>query len=67
MSKSKTPAPLCVPLTLGVPQCSVLGSVPFLLYINDMIDPQTRCALFILLTIQEFLHPTATLTMAMPQ
>ena len=31
------------------------------------IDPQTRCALFILLMIQQFLHPILTLTMFIPQ
>ena len=31
------------------------------------IDRQTRCALFILLTIQQFLHPTVTLMVFMPQ
>ena len=31
------------------------------------INPQTRCALLILLIIQQFLHLTLTLTMFMPQ
>ena len=53
-------------IKLGVPQGPVLG--PVLLFCLSMacINPQTRCALFILLTIQQFLHPTVTLTMFMP-
>ena len=36
ISQSKTAAPLCQTLHLGVLQGSMLGSVHFLLYINDM-------------------------------
>ena len=54
-------------ITLDVPQGYVLGPVFFQLYFNDMIwDPQIRFVLFILMMLQQFLHPTVTLTMSMP-
>ena len=54
-------------ITLAIPQDSVLGPIHFLLSINDMHKSSDRCVLFILLTIQQFLHPTVILTMFMPQ
>ena len=63
MSQSRTAVPLYMSnITLGVPSGLVLGPVLFLYILMTCIDPQIRCAWFNLMTIQQFLHPTVTLT-----
>ena len=47
-------------IALGVLQGSVFGAILFLLYINDMYRYSNQMCLFILLTIQQFFHPTVT-------
>ena len=54
-------------ITLDVLQGSLLGPVLFLLCLNDMHKSLNHCALFILLMIKQFVHPTVTLTVFMPQ
>ena len=54
-------------ITVGVPQGSVLvGPSNFFCIPMTCIDPQIKCGLLILGIIQQFLHPTVTLTMPMP-
>ena len=54
-------------ITLGVPKAQCWAQYFFFCTSTTCIDPQTSCALFILLTIQQFLHPTVTLMVFMPQ
>ena len=57
-------------LPQGVRYTARLGVGPSTFFVctsMTCIDPQTSSALFILLTIQQFLHPTLTLTVFMPQ
>ena len=62
----------CVPHNISVSELKryvIHATAQYFFYCTSMtcIDPQTRCALFILPTIQQFLHPTVTSTMFMPQ
>ena len=67
MSKSKTSAPLCQTLhsVFRKAQCWA----QYFLFCTSMtcIDPQTSSTVFILLTIQQFLYLTVTLTVFIPQ
>ena len=65
MTESKTPVPLCQTLRCCYARLSV-GPVLFLLCINDMHRSSTGRLFFILLTIQQFLHPTLTLKCSWP-
>ena len=68
MSQSKTPVHL--QYIKYYIRCSAgLGVAPSTFFCISMtrVDPPSRCALFILLTIQKFLHPTVTLIVFMPQ
>ena len=67
MSQSKTPAPLCQILHWVFPKGRCWAKYFFFWTSMSCIDPQTNCALFILPTIQQFLHPTVTSTMFTPQ
>ena len=67
MPQSITPVPLHQTLhyVFRMAQCWV--QYFFFRISVTSIDSHTRCVLFILLTIQQFLHPTVTITMFMPQ
>ena len=67
MSESKTSALLCHTLHWVFREAQCWAQFFFFSTSITCIDTQTFCALFILLTMQQFLHPTVTLTVFMPQ
>ena len=66
MSQSKTAVPLCQTLHWVLHKDQCWAKHFFCCISMTCTDPEIRRVLFILLMIQQFLHPTVTLTVLMP-